>query len=209
MATPRIEIYKAKNVQLSVNPQKFLMWLFLITVAMLFAAFTSALVVSKADAVKNSVWESFHIPTIFAINTVVIALSSITLHWAYISAKKNNIDNNRYGLILTLILGIIFIVLQVEGYQQLTEGGIHLTGDTVDFNGRKIPMLSGSFFYVISGMHALHVIGGIFFIIATIISAYRFRIHSRSMLRMNLLATYWHFIGAMWLYLFAVLTVFS
>ncbi|MDZ4838895.1 MAG: cytochrome c oxidase subunit 3 [Bacteroidota bacterium] len=205
----RVELYKERTSQLAVNPTRFTLWLFLITVTMLFAAFTSALIVSRTDAIQNGSWISYSIPNIFTFSTVVIALSSLSMQWAYYNAGKNEIDKNRLALWITFILGMVFLVAQVLGYKALTANGIHLTGDSTVVNGHSVAAKNGAFFYVISGIHALHVVGGVFILLFTLISAYRFRVHSRNMLRINLCTTYWHFIGVLWVYLFAILNIFS
>ena len=183
------------------NPKKFSLWLFLVSLTMLFAGLTSAVVVKRAD---NN-WLEFHIPTIFMINTVVIVLSSITMQWSYYSAKKNNLKNNRIALWLTVILGIAFIVGQVMGYQALIAEKTFLVGREI--NGVLISNPSASFFYVISGLHALHLFGGVIALAFTIYASYNYRVHSMSLVGINLCATYWHYMGALWVYLFVFLNL--
>lgn len=192
MAAARIEKYKEEKEQYSMSPVKFMLWLFLVTVTMMFAGFTSAMVVRKGAG--N--WEFFNIPELFTASTIIIALSSVSMQWAYFAARKNNIPQNRTALWITIGLGIAFIVTQILGYYQLIEKNVFLIGNP-----------SGSFFYIISGMHALHVAGGIIFLLFTLISSYQYKVHSKNMLRINLCTTYWHFIGGLWIYLFVILTL--
>ncbi|MDQ3073502.1 MAG: cytochrome c oxidase subunit 3 [Bacteroidota bacterium] len=189
---------KRHREQYPVHPARFTLWLFLGTVTMLFAAFTSSLIVSKT---QNAHWAPIEIPGIFTISTVIIALSSATMLWAYISARKNEIDQNRLALWATLGLCIAFVVMQYVGYQVLVQNEIFLSDSTGN--------TAGSFFYVISGVHALHVIGGFFILLNTLLSSYNYRVHSKSMLNISLCATYWHFIGGLWLYLFAILKIYA
>jgi len=179
------------------NPVKFTLWLFLVTVTMFFAAFTSAVVLRQGAA--N--WLYFKIPAAFTISTITIVLSSITMQWAYYAAKKNEIAQNRIALWLTLILGTSFVITQYLGFGQLIGENVFLAG--------KASNVAGSFFYVIVGLHALHVIGGVIFLIFTLVAAYQYKVHSKNLLRINLCTTYWHFIGGLWVYLFAFLTWIS
>jgi cytochrome c oxidase subunit III len=192
MMAARIEKYKEEKEQYSMNPVKFMLWLFLVTVTMMFAGFTSAMVVRKAAG--N--WEFFNIPSLFTVSTIIIALSSVSMQWAYFSARKNDISRNRLALWITVALGLAFMVIQFFGYRQLMEKNVFLIGNP-----------SGSFFYIISGVHALHVVGGIIFLFFALLSSYQYKIHSKNMLRMNLCTTYWHFIGGLWIYLFVILTL--
>ena len=180
------------------NPVKFMMWAFLVTVTMLFAAFTSALIVSRADAVAAGKWVFYEMPVMFYISTTVIALSSASMQGAYFAARVNNVSIIRLLLFITFLLGGVFIFLQIEGYRQLFEQGVTFVGESK----------AGPFFYVISGMHALHVIGGLFFLIATLIHAFQYKVHSKNLLRINVCTTYWHFLGALWIYLFVILNFF-
>lgn len=191
-------VQRDRKEQYSMNPKKFTLWLFLVTVAMLFAAFTSAMIVGREDAMVTGKWEAFNIPLTFTFATAIIILSSVSMQWAYFTAKRNDVDNNRRALWITFLLGAAFVYLQLKGYDALVADNVYFSG-----NNR-----GASFFYVISGVHLLHVVGGMFILLATIISAYRYRVHSKNLLRINLCTTYWHFIGVLWVYLFALLSMF-
>ena len=205
-----IETYppQQERTQYNVHPVKFTLWLFLVTVTMMFAAFSSALVVQWPDSVANGTWAHFNIPVNFTISTVIIILSSISMQWAYFTAKRNELTQNRIALAITLILGIGFIISQIMGYKAMVAEHIYFTG-LVKTGSRMVSPISGSFFYVISGIHALHIIGGVIFLAFTLVSSLRFRVHSKNMLRINLCTTYWHFIGALWIYLFILLNIYS
>jgi cytochrome c oxidase subunit III len=174
------------------NPGKFIFWIFLATVVMIFTAFTSAYIVRRAEG--N--WDYFTLPDIFIASTVVVILSSITMQWAYFSAKKNELESLKAGLILTLILGTGFLVFQYLGWQDLVKRNIHLVGN-----------VSGSFNYIITAVHAVHVISAVIFLIVTLVSAFQYKIHSKELLRINLCTTYWHFLGLLWVYLYVFLTL--
>jgi cytochrome c oxidase subunit III len=199
--------YRPSKNQFRINPATFTLWLFIITIIMLFGAFTSALVVGRPDAIANGTWQTIDIPFNFTLSTILIILSSVSMQWAYYTAKKDNIDQNRIALIITFLLGIGFVFSQLAGYKALRAENVYFTG-LVKVGDKMVSPLSGSFFYAITGIHALHVVGGIIILLFSIIASLRFKVHSRNMLRMNLVTTYWHFIGLLWVYLFILLNIY-
>ncbi|MCS6904163.1 MAG: cytochrome c oxidase subunit 3 [Bacteroidia bacterium] len=177
------------------NTQRLLMWLYLGTVAMLFAAFTSALIVSRTDNLARDNWLQFKMPFSFTITTAIILLSSVTLHWAWISAKKDRPSSLNLALALTIVLGILFLTGQVIGYSKLVAMNVYLVGN-----------VSGSFFYVLTAMHGLHLVAGLIALIYITIQAFRLRISSSNLVGLELCSTFWHALGLLWLYLFVFLS---
>ncbi len=181
-----------------VNPYKFNMWIAIVAMVMMFAAFTSAYVVKKGDL---KTWQDIQLPAVFTVSTIVIVLSSISLHAAYLSFKTNRISLYRGFIVLTFILGAAFLTLQIQGWTQLVNSGIALSGN-----------VAGSFIYVISGAHFLHVVGGVIALMVFSILAF-----TRNSIRQNnnvdgpylkkltgveILMTYWHFVDILWVYLY-------
>jgi cytochrome c oxidase subunit III len=185
-----IKIVEETKQPLTMNPKKFAMWLFIVSVVMIFAALTSAYIVRQAEG--N--WIIFDLPQLFWINTGVIIVSSLTMHWAYLSAKKDNLESVKIATVITTILGVAFMVGQYLAWKDLVLNKIYFVGNP-----------SGSFVYVISGLHFLHVIGGVVYLLILLTSALRFRVHSKSLNQIEMCATYWHFLGGLWLYLFLFL----
>ncbi|MEM6845165.1 MAG: cytochrome c oxidase subunit 3 [Bacteroidota bacterium] len=175
---------------LSMHPQKFALWLFIVTVVMIFAAFTSAYIVRRAEG--N--WLDFELPALFGITSGIILLSSISMHWAYISAKKDQITQLRIALISTLVLGIAFLIGQFSAWEALVDMEVFFVGNP-----------AGSFVYVLSGVHGLHIVSAVIFLIVVVVKAFRYRIHSKRMDTMEMCVTYWHFLDGLWLYLFLFL----
>lgn len=105
---------------MSMNPRKFAFWLFMVTVAMLFAAFTSAYLVRR----EAGDWKLFELPTLFIWSTVIIVISSITHQFAFWQAKKDELRNVKLLLVATLVLGIGFVVSQVYAWKELTTKNI-------------------------------------------------------------------------------------
>jgi cytochrome c oxidase subunit 3 len=189
MAT-EIKIVEEARKPLSMNPKKFAMWLFIATVVMLFAALTSAYIVRQAEG--N--WMIFDLPNLFYINTAVILVSSFTMQWAYWTAKNDRLEQTKLALGITTILGIAFLIGQFLAWGEMIEQDIY-------FVGSRGSAVSGSFVYVLSGLHGVHIISGVIFLMIVLISTLRYKVHSRNMTQMEMCTTYWHFLDGLWLYL--------
>jgi len=174
----------------SMHPKKFALWLFIVSVVMIFAGLTSAFIVRQAEG--N--WLDFELPKIFWFNSAVIILSSLTMHWAYLSAKKDQLDQLKLALGFTTALGFAFLVGQWYSWVALVDIDVYFVGNP-----------AGSFLYVLTGLHAIHLISGVIFMIIVLISSFRYKIHSKRMTTLEMCATYWHFLGGLWLYLFMFL----
>ena len=170
-----------------INPKKFALWLIIVASVMLFAAFTSAYIVRRGEG--N--WELFDLPAVFGYNMITIAISSFFMQMALISATKDEISKTKLALLITMVLGIAFCYLQYQGWKELVKNSVYLVGNP-----------SGSFIYVISGVHMLHVIGGLVFVALMLLQSFRNRVHKKSILYISMCTTYWHFIGLVWAYLF-------
>jgi cytochrome c oxidase subunit 3 len=177
---------------LKMHPKKFAMWLFMVSVVMLFAAFTSAYVVKQSDGV----WLDFQLPALFDYTTAIIILSSVSMHWAVIAAKKNLIKMIRVALGVTFVLGSLFLVGQLMAWGELVEADVHFVGNP-----------AGSFLYVLTGVHGLHLVSAVIFLIVVLYSAFQYKIHSKSLVQLEICATYWHFLGGLWLYLYLFLAL--
>lgn len=174
------------------DPAQLVVWLFLGTVVMLFAAFSSAYLIRRA----GSDWQVVSLPGILRLTTLVLALSSVTLELGRRALTQR--DALRW-VSATALLGLVFVVGQLYGWRQLVADGIYLPTSP-----------HGAFFYIMTGLHALHLAGGIVFVawvaarlarpgeegVAALASRRR---------HVGLCATYWHFLGALWAYLVAIL----
>jgi cytochrome c oxidase subunit III len=178
---------KGPAYPMSMNPKRFALWLFMISVVMIFAALTSAYIVRAGEG--N--WLEFQMPKGFVYTTVIILLSSGTMHWAFLSAKKDNILMVKIALLSTILLGIAFLAGQWMAWGQLVQNEVYFVGNP-----------SGSFVYVFSGVHGVHIISAIIFVLVTFIYTFLNKVHSRNMLKIELCTTYWHFLDGIWLYLF-------
>ncbi len=192
--TTDIEMNKnEKQTTLSMHPKRMIMWLMIASIIMIFASLTSAYIVRQADG--N--WLEFDLPQIFWINTGIILLSSVTMHWAYLAAKRNKQTSLKIAITITSILGIAFLNGQFTAWD-------HLAAQDVFFEGNP----SGSFLYVFTGVHAFHLITGVIFLLIVLILAFRGKVNTEKMLWVGICTTYWHFLDALWVYLFLFLLFF-
>ena len=181
-----MNIIQQPGPNMAMNPKKFLLWLTIVSIIMMFAAFTSAYLVRRAEG--N--WIEFDIPVIFTYSSIVLLLSSISMHIAYIAAKKDNFMLLRSSISITFVLGIAFLVMQLLGWKQLTQNNVFFVGNP-----------SGSFFYVLSGLHGLHIVSALIVLIFALTAAFKLKIHAKQLNQIEMCATYWHFLDLLWLYL--------
>jgi len=180
-----------------VHPKKFALWTAIVSMLMFFSAFTSAYIVRKAA----SNWLSFPIVDEFFYSTGVILSSSVILHVAYKAFIAKNYTLYRILLTIGLGLGILFIALQYMGWLTLNSDtyGIFISTNQ-----------SSSFFVLLVGTHALHVIGGITALMISWIYALKSSTKEwtpKGQLRLELTFTYWHFVDILWLYLLLFLWI--
>jgi len=177
-----------------IHPKKFALAVACASILMMFSAFTSAYIVRQAAG--N--WLEFQLPSLFFVSTGIILLSSFTLHFSYRSFLKGK-EQLYKGLLLTSFgLGLLFIVMQYQGWLSMMEMGVPLKTNP-----------SGDFIYVISGVHAAHVIGGITALVIAILHAFslKFKVTPARKLRFELTFIYWHFVGFLWLYLIVFFSI--
>ncbi len=183
----------ASNTRNKIDPKYFALLVGCGSIVMMFTAFTSAYVVRQSAG--N--WLEFKLPSIFTYSTVLLIISSITLHLSFNSFKNGKVNAYKSLLVVSFILGILFIISQYQGWLALKEIGVSLDGNP-----------SGSFVYVISGVHAAHVLGGIGGLTVALVHAFwlKYFISTKRLLRFKMILTYWHFVDFLWLYLFIFFT---
>lgn len=176
--------------QNKIHPHKFTLWVGIGSILMMFAGLTSAYIVKRNQA--N--WTTFDLPQAFWYSTAVIIASSLTLMVAVRSFKERAMPRYRLMMAVTMVLGVLFIAFQVIGFQQLWSKGITLQAN-----------VSFSFLYVIVGLHGLHVIGGVIALVVMALQAFRKNVRNYSVVPVELMSTYWHFVDILWLYLLVFL----
>ncbi len=173
---------------------KQLIWIGIGSIIMFFAGLTSAYVVRK----PQGNWVEFVLPDWFLFSTITIIFSSIILIIANRRFKQQKKSLN--FVLYTFLLGLVFSYFQFKGWQELTNQGVFLTG--------KGSNVSGSFLYVITLAHLLHLIGGLIALLVTIIKIKNGKHTSDDCLGFELTIIYWHFLGLLWLYLYFFLKYF-
>jgi len=174
--------------QIKRKTSKQLLWVGIAGISMFFAGLTSAYIVRKAEG--N--WQEFDMPVWFWYSTITIVISSILL----IIAKRKIKENNPIlvWILATFFLGLLFTKFQFNGWQELVSQEIYLTGE-----GSNV---AGSFLYVITLAHLVHLIGGLIALFVTSINAKREKYSSENYLGLEITSIYWHFLDILWLYIF-------
>lgn len=169
---------------------KQMLWISMISMTMMFAGLTSAYVVSKA----REDWVSFELPSAFYISTLFILMSSLSYYLAKKTLLKGDQGKTTSLLALTLLLGLGFIFYQFSGFNQLIEAGLYTTG--------KQSNVASSFLYVITGAHLLHIFAGIIVLGRVLYRNMTGKYSVDDHLGFSLGAIFWHFVDALWIYLF-------
>lgn len=170
-----------------IHPYKFTLWIGIGSIVMMFAGLTSAYIVKS----NQPGWTQFTMPLVFWYSTAVLLASSITLQLAQRSFKQRETGRYRYLVLVTLGLGILFMIMQVTGFSQLWKSGIRLRGSG-----------AAQFMYVIFSLHILHVLGGVMALLVIFFKAFRKKLRSYNPLSIELACIYWHFADLLWIYLF-------
>lgn len=172
-----------------IEPARLGLGVFLAVVGALFTLFISAYFMRMA----STDWWSTPMPKLLWLNTAVLAAGSLTLQAARVSAERHRDDASRTALVAALALGLAFLVGQVFAWRELTDAGYRLADNPAN-----------SFFYMITGMHGLHIVGGLIALVRTLLATRKGPIGARGTLSIRLCATYWHFMLAVWIVLFAL-----
>lgn len=178
-----------------IHPKKFAMWMAIVSMIMFFSAFTSAFIVRKS----SGNWMYFPIPNEFFYSTAIILMSSVVFY-----ASKKAYLNSQEKLFKVLFflgftLGLAFIFMQYAGWTALNGMEIDVTTNQ-----------SSSFFYLITGAHVAHVVGGIAALlvmtVGVVLGKYK-NVSPKRTLNLELVYTYWHFVDILWIYLFVFLWI--
>lgn len=188
-----LNIKELPKKQLAINPKKFILWLFMVSIVMVFAALTSGFIVRQAEG--N--WLIYKLPSQLWISTAILVISSITAQWALNRAKNGSTLQSRVGLIFTLGLGLIFLSTQVWVWDILVQHDVYLVGNP-----------GGSFLYVLMAVHAFHLISGLIYLTIMLVRSYRVKDISEIQFQLGLSTTYWHFLGGLWIYLYVFLIIY-
>jgi len=176
------------------HPHKFTLWIAIGSITMMFAGFTSAYIVKSNQAG----WQPVQMPKIFFLSTVLIIASSITVYLAQKAMGNREAAKYRTLLTATAGLGLAFVVTQFIGFSELWAQKITLRES-----------IAGSFFYIIAGVHGLHVVGGIVALFVLLLRTYSSKKKFYSTAPVETAALYWHFVDLLWIYLFVFFLLVS
>ena len=177
----------------NLKAKKFLVWLFIISSFMIFAGLTSGFIVYTAGSPDRGL--KTILPQAFKYSTAIIILSSLTMHLAYMAAKRLKFTQQKIYLGITIVLGIAFMLVQFNAWQVLTRQGVYF----VNYNA------SQSFIYVFTGFHMLHILAGIGMLIGAFFGAFGKIGQVRNLFRLETTSIFWHFIDILWIYLYVFL----
>jgi cytochrome c oxidase subunit III len=182
-----LEIKHVADQNKKIHPHKFTLWVGIGSIIMMFAGLTSAYIVKR----EQPGWTSYVTPIAFYYSTTIMLISSLTIFLAGKSFLERRMVRYKKLVVATIVLGLVFILLQWLGFRHLW-----VTGTTFHGSG------AGQFLYIIAGLHAVHVIGGIIALLTLYIRARNTRIRSYNMVPVDVVSTYWHFVDLLWIYLF-------
>lgn len=227
------------NFEQHTRSKKMLLNIGLFSIIMLFAGFTSAMLVSMSDGF----WVNITLPSGFWWSTAILLISSVTAYFSRKASKNNNFRSALNLTIITFFLGLTFCVLQFKSWGQMIDSGNYMVANLMDlkgeygtdytftYKGEPLKLVDGEFYaesdryndkplkdrllgsrnaassylYVLSGVHWLHVVGGIFVLFRVIVLLAKRGLTPKTDLSLALSATYWHFVDALWVYLFLFL----
>lgn len=173
-----------------IHPHKFTLWVGIGSIVMMFAGLTSAYIVKRNQAG----WVGYELPIAFWYSTAIILASSLTLHLALKSFKERAMLKYRQLLIATFVLGVLFVITQWMGFSAFWK-----SGNTLQAN------VAYSFLYVIVGLHALHVMGGMIALLVMVLKTFSRERRVYTSVPVEMMATYWHFVDLLWVYLLVFL----
>jgi cytochrome c oxidase subunit 3 len=177
------------------NRYRIGMWVGLASVAMMFTSLSSAYIVRSAS---SNDWTPLPMPRVLLVSTALILASSATLEAARRKLKAGLSALYKRWLLITVILGLAFLVAQLVAWRQLVRQGIYLASNP-----------QSSFFYLMTGAHGVHLIGGL---LGLLFLSLRWRRQAtdqtvivKRRAATDAVTVYWHFMDALWIYLFLLL----
>lgn len=173
--------------------KKFNLWLGMIGMFMMFAALSSGFIVYTASGIDKGI--KTILPYAFIYSTVAIVLSSATMHMAYTAAKVGQLGRQKLMLLITIALGIVFFVSQINAWSTLIDRGIYFQN----------PNASQSFIYVFTWLHLMHIIAGLIVLLRCYIGAARPISTDKNQFRMEIATIFWHFLDLLWIYIYVFL----
>jgi len=166
------------------------MWVLLAAVTMLFAGLSSAYFVLHG----LPQWQNITVPRLVWANTLVLLASSIAVEFARSAVRKDQSGALKQWLTISAFLGFGFLAGQFLVWRQLVKAGVYLS-----------TTIHSSFFYVLTGAHALHLAGGMIGLMVVLQRAFANRVTAQDHESLKVFALYWHFMDVVWIFCFLLL----
>ena len=176
--------------------KKQMLWFGIISLCMTFAGLTSAYIVSME---RRDWLENYDFPQALIISTALIILSSLTIHLAKKAIIEGKKQLGTILLVVTIGLGVAFVVSQFIGFQALTAQGYYFTGAASN--------ITTTFLFLIIAVHMAHVAAGFISLITVFVNHLRGKYTKESHLGLSLGVTFWHFLDLLWIFLFVLIFV--
>jgi len=165
-------------------------WILLTAIIMLFAGLSSAYIVLRG--VPS--WQNIELPSLLWPNTAVLLLSSVAIELSRRAVRRNDVQSMNRWLALGGVLGVTFLVGQLAAWRQLVNAGVYLPST-----------LQSCFFYILTGLHGVHLFGGLIALGLVLTRALKNRLSASNYEPLKLCGLYWHVMDALWIYLFLLL----
>lgn len=173
--------------------KKYNLWIGMMGMFMMFAALSSGFIVYTQGGVDKGI--KTLLPDAFIYSTIIIVVSSITMHLALKAAKNVNRKQQMILLLITMVLGLVFFFIQMESWKILTNRGIYFINTNA----------SQSFIYIFTGLHLAHIVAGILVLLRAFIGCIKNIQQKSNILRMEIASIFWHFLDFLWIYIYVFL----
>ncbi|REG86310.1 cytochrome c oxidase subunit 3 [Algoriphagus antarcticus] len=187
----------------NLHPYETMLYLGMLGSGLIFLFLTFAFLFSARNLLSGM---NQTVPTAFLISTFLLIVSGFSATSIRLAYQEENTEKLLGSLKITVVLGLIFTILQVVGWYELDAKGIEFTG---------IP--SGSFLYVLSGIHIFHLLGAMIFALILyfqlakgsndVVHKLLFHTNPFEKMRLRLFTFYWHFMDGIWLILFLLFVI--
>jgi len=165
-------------------------WILVTAIIMLFAGLSSAYIVLRG----MPTWQGIEMPSLLWPNTAILLMSSVAIELSRRSIRRNDPQSMKRWLGLGGLLGLAFLIGQVAAWKQLVNAGVYVPST-----------IQSGFFYILTGLHGLHLFGGVVALSVVMGMAMKNRLSAFSHEPLKLCAAYWHVMDGLWLYLFLLL----
>lgn len=173
--------------------RKLAMWLFLASECMFFGALISTYLVYHGRSVTGPYPEELLNIPVTTVSTFILLMSSLAMVLAVAAARRHDLRQTRMWLLVTIVMGAVFLGFQAYEYAHFIHSGLTLSVN-----------LFGSTFYVLTGFHGAHVAIGVIWLLALFFHTFRPVDPDRRALDVDVAGLYWHFVDLVWIVVFTV-----